>query len=281
MGRTHTSIAMTSSGDGIASQIIADGQRSSAPAQPCVIGATGGSGTRVFARLASAGGLAIGGDRNEAEDSLPIERFLNAWVVPFCEGGGYTPPYPAPPGMVEALTAAFDEHVASNSQGHRGHHGWKSPRSLYILPFLAQRFPGLRFLHVVRDGRDMAMSGNQLQLARYRELLLSQAERDWSEAEQSIALWNRINRRAAEVGARLGHAYLRVRLEDLCAWPVEVTTRVFHFFDLPGDPSRASQLVAPPASLGRWQRADSTVVARLEEIAGTTLKHFGYLTTAR
>jgi hypothetical protein len=243
-------------------------------AEPCVIGATGGSGTRAFARLAENGGLYLGSARNQFEDALPIERFLDAWLVPFWTGGGYLPPHPSPPGMDEDFAAALREQFAGHPDA--GPRGWKCPRSLYLLPFLAQRFPDLRFLHVVRDGRDMALSSNQLQLARYGTLVLPAAEQEWPEAERSIALWGRINGLAADLGERLGNGYLRVRLEDLCARPVEVTRRVFRLFGLPGDPREAARLVESPASLGRWRSADPELAARLEEIGGGALRRLGY-----
>jgi hypothetical protein len=252
-----------------------EGRPQTGPAFPCVIGATGGSGTRVFARLAAQGGLAIGAERNEFEDALPIEHFLDRWLAEFWRQGGAEPPHAAPPGMDEAFAAAFGRHLAGEAAA--GPRGWKSPRSLYVLPFLAQRLPDLRFLQVVRDGRDMALSANQLQLARYGELLLSAAERQRPEAERSIILWNRVNLWAADAGERLGAAYLRIRFEDLCARPAAVTKEVFRFFDLPGDPRRAARLVAPPESLGRWRRADPELAARLEEAGGPALRRFGYL----
>lgn len=244
-------------------------------AHPCVIGATGGSGTRAFARLAAAGGLAIGTERNEFEDALPVERFLDRWLLPFWQGGGGRAPHPAPPGMDEDFAATLAE-LWPGGVGDDGRCGWKSPRSLYVLPFLAQRLPDLRFLHVVRDGRDMALSANQLQLGRYGTLLLTPEEQGWPEPERSIALWRLINTWAADVGAGLGSAYLRVRWEDLCARPVPTARRVFRFFDLPGDPRPAARLVETPASLGRGRRADPRMVARLEEIAGPVLDRFGY-----
>ena len=251
-----------------------EGRPLTASPETCVIGATGGSGTRVFARLAERGGLFIGAERNEFEDALPIERFLDNWLVPFWKAGGYQPPHPSPPGMEKDFMAVLQEQFAGHDPG--GPRGWKCPRSVYVLPFLAQRCPGLRFLHVVRDGRDMALSSNQLQLARYGAMLLSPAEQEWPEAERSIVLWSRINRLAAECGARLGRAYLRARFEDLCAQPVAVTGKVFRFFRLPSDPREAARLVEPPESLGRWRRADPELVARLERIGGDALRRFGY-----
>lgn len=245
------------------------------PAYPCVIGATGGSGTRVFARVAAQGGLALGQERNACEDALEIERFLDRWLIPFWKNGGNQRPHPSPPGMDEDLAATLAGHFAGEKD-HRGPRGWKSPRSLYLLPFWAQRFPDLRFLHLVRDGRDMALSTNQLQLGRYSSILLSPAQQEWSEPERSIALWCLINGWAAEIGERLGPAYLRVRFEDLCDRPTEVIARIYRFFDLPGNGRRSAHLVEPPESLGRWRLADPRLIARLEEIGGAVLRRFGY-----
>ena len=55
--------------------------------------------------------------------------------------------------------------------------GWKEPRSVYLLPFLAAELPGLRFLHVVRDGRDMAFSENQVQLRKHGDAVLGRERR--------------------------------------------------------------------------------------------------------
>jgi hypothetical protein len=245
------------------------------PAYPCVIGGTGGSGTRAFARLAARAGLWIGEERNEFEDALPIEHFLEAWLVPYWQGGS-APPHTAPPGIDEALASALAQLEQGSGATCRAR-GWKSPRSLYLLPYLAQRFPNLRFLHVLRDGRDVALSSNQLQLGRYGEMLLSPAEQTLGEAERSILLWSSVNSWASAIGDRLGHAYLRVRLEDLCSRPVATSRAVLRFFDLRGSARLAAGVVEIPATLGRYRRADPSLVARLEALAGEALRRFGYL----
>ena len=47
---------------------------------PGVIGATGGSGTRVLARIVLRGGMFIGSDRNRSEDALDFAAFSDRWV---------------------------------------------------------------------------------------------------------------------------------------------------------------------------------------------------------
>ena len=50
----------------------------------------------------------------------------------------------------------------------------KNPRSMFLLPFFDSYFPALKFIHIVRDGRDMAYSKNQNQLHKHGSTLLDQ-----------------------------------------------------------------------------------------------------------
>ena len=142
--------------------------------------------------------------------------------------------------------------------------GWKEPRSVYLLPFLAAELPGLRFLHVVRDGRDMAFSENQVQLRKHGDAVLGAS--DEPEALRSIALWREVNLRAADFGEReLGDRYLRIRFEDLCARAGgHACAEVLRFFGLDGDAERiAAEEVQAPADARPLARGGPGSCARL------------------
>ena len=62
--------------------------------------------------------------------------------------------------MVDDFRRVLEDHCAPIAANPRPW-GWKEPRSIYLLSFLHRHLPALRFLHVVRDGRDMALSKNQ------------------------------------------------------------------------------------------------------------------------
>jgi hypothetical protein len=94
--------------------------------------------------------------------------------------------------------------------------GWKEPRSIYLLRFWNETMLGLRFLHFLRDGRDMAFSKNQSQLNWHGRAVLGDELEKARTATRSIALWNSTWRRPATASATSAH-YLRVRFEDLCA----------------------------------------------------------------
>jgi Sulfotransferase family len=243
---------------------------------PNVIGATGGSGTRVVARIVREGGLFTGADLNAYEDALPFGAYSDRRVNEFIGEAGR----PASEDLLEGMRTDLDSLVRAHLADlppTAGAWGWKEPRSIYYLPFLDAAMPSVRFLHFVRDGRDMAFSENQTQLVKHGDVLLRDELRKAKTPVRSVAVWSRVNSAAADYGEeRLGDRYLRVRFEDLCARPADVLERIFEFFGLAGDPAAAAGQVRPPDTLGRWHRRRQGVVDDLQRVAGPALARFGY-----
>jgi len=242
---------------------------------PRVIGATGGSGTRVLARITRAGGLFIGARLNDYEDALDFGAYSDRWINPFVSANGSLPDAERQE-MTSELATIVERHCADLPADALGW-GWKEPRSIYLVPFLRAQMPTLRFLHFVRDGRDMAFSDNQFQLKKHGSAAL-ESRISWRRPVRSIALWSRVNQMAADFGEReLGPDYLRVRFEDLCAEPRAAVERIYTFFGLVGYVDAAASEVQPPQTLGRWRERPSRLVARLEREAQPALRRFGYL----
>ena len=248
---------------------------------PLVIGATGGSGTRVIARIAKHAGYNLGSRLNSSEDALEFYSFHDIWINPFVfaqgRGEAMTPWQSAR--MKEGFHAALARHIPeAERRGTRW--GWKAPRSIYLLSFLSAQFPQLKFIHVLRDGRDMALSPNQNQLRKHGRAALRWRERLFrSIPERSALLWEKINLRAADYAeARLRGNYLLVRFEDLCAEPLETTARIVNFLEAPIDPAPIAQTeITAPKTLGRWRDCSPRIVSRLETLAAASLRRFGYL----
>ena len=248
---------------------------------PLIIGATGGSGTRVVARLARQANFNLGTHLNEADDALEFRSFHDEWINRFLVAEQRQAKLPND--EAEQMAQAFHEIVArhlSRADRTNAHWGWKAPRSIYLLPFLHAQFPDLKFIHVLRDGRDMAFSKNQNQLHKHGPAVLTRRER-WfnSQPGQAILLWERVNLRAAEYGqSRLGENYLAVRFEDLCQAPVETTARLLRFLEADLDAvAIAGVEIAPPLSLGRWRKQPARLISKLERLAAVSLRKFCYI----
>jgi len=252
-----------------------------AQSAPLVIGATGGSGTRVIARIAKHVGYDLGSKLNPAEDALELYSFFDAWIDPFIRAQGQaramTPWQSAR--MKEDFYGALARHIPEAERRGRLW-GWKAPRSIYLLPFFHSECPHIKFIHLLRDGRDMALSSNQNQLRKHGAAVLRFRERLFhSTAERSLLLWQKINLFAADFGeSRMAGNYLRVRFEDVCRSPLENVTRIVNFLEAPVDPEPIARTeITPPKSLGRWRECSQNTISRLEATGAAGLRRFGYL----
>jgi hypothetical protein len=243
---------------------------------PRVIGATGGSGTRVLAGIARGGGMFTGTKLNDYEDAVEFGAYSDRWINPWVSANG-TMPDPELEKMTSELDALVTRHCAEMPADARCW-GWKEPRSIYLLPYFDAVMPTIRYVHFVRDGRDMAFSENQNQLRKHGDVILDREQEQLPRPLRSIVVWTRVNERAADYGEQvLGERYLRIRFEDLCSEPAATARRVFDFFELEGDAEGvAEEAVRPPSTLGRWQDEDPVTVRGLEDIAGRVLERFGY-----
>jgi hypothetical protein len=220
----------------------------------------------------------IGVDLYGSEDPPELGIFSDRWINLFMTRDSWGLPADVERAMARELTAIIGRHLGDHDPD-LGIWGWKEPRSIFLLPFFHRQFPLMRFVHVLRDGRDIALSENQNQLNKHGHTLLSPMETHESQASRSMLLWSRLNVMAADYGERaLGARYLRLRFEDLCREPRTTIARLFGFLGLEhGATTLALKEVAPPPSLGRWRVQDPELVTRLEEIGRAALGRFGYL----
>lgn len=244
---------------------------------PNVIGATGGSGTRVLARIVRAGGMFIGTNLNPYEDALDFGEFSDRWIDGSLAADGELDG--ATLAQMRSELADIVARHCADFPDEMVRWGWKEPRSIYLVPFFDAELPALRFVHFVRDGRDLAFSDNQTQLVKHGRAVLGANASKLKKVQQSIALWNVVNERAADYGEQvLGDRYLRVRFEDLCGDPAGTARAVYDFFGLRGDAEGvALEAVSPPDTLGRWRDEKPVTVRALEDIAEPSLRRFGYL----
>lgn len=258
--------------------------RSSRPGldAPIVVGGTGGSGTRVVKTLLSQSDVFMGGDLNAAGDAMPFEPLLERWINPLLARTSSLS-Y-----RLGDVTWQLRRQVAGEFRRKLWHHltdlppdsirwGWKNPRSLYILPFVHAVFPRMYFVHVMRDGRDIAMSDNQNQYRKHYTSLFGCGPGD-NHLIESCRMWARTNADAADWGeTTLGRRYVRLRLEDLCATPEETAAGLLDELGL--DPGRAAGVIGSLLRLptiGRWRTLPEELGERMTVAASLTLRRFGY-----
>ena len=166
---------------------------------------------------------------------------------------------------------------------------------MQYLPLLERLFPDARFVHLVRDGRDAALSFLAVPRRDHdRGLGLSHATPSGFACQ-----WASEVRDARALGERVGERYLELRYEELVVDPATELERVCAFAELRYDEAmlgyvgqtdsakkRHQQRLNEPPRVGRAGLADGDVGrhdrAAFEEVAGDLLAELGYeVTTPR
>jgi hypothetical protein len=108
--------------------------------------------------------------------------------------------------------------------------GDKTPRYTEFLNELRGLFPEARFLHVVRDPRDIAVSLFHHALrAGHSDALTSGSQTQVELATSTAQLWMRAQERFAHFIERYPEQCLEIKYEDLCREPRETMVRGFRF----------------------------------------------------
>ncbi|HSB62038.1 MAG TPA: sulfotransferase [Vicinamibacteria bacterium] len=119
----------------------------------------------------------------------------------------------------EGLRAFYALYAARFSKPRWGD---KTPDHGRHIPTIRELLPEARFIHLIRDGRDVALSLRPLWFAPGRDM--TTLARSWAERV-----------RTARAGAAGHPAYLEVRYEELVASPEAVLRRIAAFLDLEFD----------------------------------------------
>ena len=147
-----------------------------------------------------------------------------------------------PAGDAAGAVRAFFEAYAEKQGKPRW--GDKTPAYMLSVQRIGRTLPESRFIHLIRDGRDVALS----QTAR--------ALNEQPPAAEQAARWVKRIRKSREQAAALkGARYVEARYEDLVRDPEATLRRICEFVDLPWD----------EAMLSYHERA----AERLTEMAGT------------
>ncbi len=276
------------------------------PSEPLVaIGGIGGSGTRVVAAAVSALGVHLGDDLNGSLDNLTFTLLFKdrsaaqlsapdfaARAALFRRAMHGDRDFQESERRLLASLAVADrpaqglpQHSAEWLQlrvqrvlaGEAGHQlapgrawGWKEPNTHVLLPQLRQCFPGLRYIHVVRNGLDMAFSSNLNQLDFWGEWWLGRAVARGP--RDALAYWCAVQRKAMRWKRELGVGFLWLDYDALCRDPVPVLEALAAFLGAPaGAVEGLLPLIESPASLGRASACpldafDAADVAFLREL---------------
>lgn len=224
---------------------------------------------RYYRRLASYGDLAVDGNLERLVGDIGTERFFVrsrkfgvrldvARAVRECEPRTYG----------GALVSIFRQVAAAQQMTRWGD---KTPEYIRHLPLLLELFPRAQFIHIVRDGRDVALSGYEMHFG-------------CKNAYTAAIEWRTAVDHGRHFGAALPEgAFIEIRYEDLLRVPGDVMARLIGFLEIHDDGALERRVRAQvpselrPGNSGKWKRlmpaGDQLLFAAL---AGETLRACGY-----
>jgi hypothetical protein len=168
----------------------------------------------------------------------------------------------------------------------------QTPETVFVAHAVALAFPQARFVHLVRDGRDVACSLLERGWLRAQRtgsddagLALGAHSRFWVEPGREVefsaasdvrrAAW--AWRRYAEAAAA-GGPLLEVRYERLASDHVAVAAELADFLDVSAEPLVEALAAAHDLSVGRYrQELEPAQIREIEAEAGALLRRLGYL----
>jgi len=169
------------------------------------------------------------------------------------------------PGVVYAIFSSVARQMGKERVGN------KNPSYWQILPQLATWFPEAKFLHIVRDGRDTALS---LLKVPWGPSNVFSCAKMWTRALAGVETFQ-----SQFTTARV----LTVRYEDVLINPADVAERLSTFLGLTLSPDGPTRLAMEIQKGGRshnfnkWKTHMSENDIRVfEAVAGSWLQHYGY-----
>ena len=191
-----------------------------------------------------------------------------------------------PPG--KAIAAVYETYAAALGKPRWGD---KTPMYMQRLATLERLLPDARYVHLIRDGRDCALS--------FLQMPRGIVTRSWAyptDAAGFACQWRAEVRAAQALGHRAGGRYLEIRYEELVERPDEVVRLICEHVEIPFEPSmleyagdvdvstkpHQQSLARPPTAGLRDWRADmpATDERAFEAVAGDLLAALGYETRA-
>lgn len=264
--------------------------------KPVAISGVGGSGTRVIAQMLMNLGYYMGSDLNSANDNLWFSLL-------FCRPNWFINPGKKNRKLISKGLKVFEKVMtgsclsagelvfiarASLERAHRDHDlwpfkriwtilqpkiidkskyigwGWKEPITHIYVEYLREHFKELKFIHVIRNGLDMAYSKNKAQLRSWGWFFgvdIPNSAKLLPKA--ALEYWIKANLRAIAIGEEMGdEKFLLVNFDNLCVSPESEVKRILSFLQIETSGAEFSSLCMlpkKPKSCGRYKQKDLSI----------------------
>ena len=260
--------------------------RATQAVSPVFVGGIGGSGTRILATLLRALGYHIGEDLNDSLDNLWFTAFFKRNAVCTMDDLEFERLYAAFRSVSSGIASKFPinlQEIEAAMLDPREQHplpwllqrkasllhhlanlqikplwAWKEPNSHIVAPRIMALDSEIRYIHLARNGLDMALSTNQNQLRFWGHLAMSDIRSEFRPA-QSLSYWCWAEQCVQQLREEYPERVLWVRYEDLCHRTNQAGKELARFLDSSETVVERilENVVETPLTIGRFRQLDT------------------------
>jgi hypothetical protein len=159
--------------------------------------------------------------------------------------------------------------------------GWKFPETYLIGNIVEATFPDARYIHMIRDGRDLAFKmhlTDDPNRGLGRALLKHLNAVDKPDYFQAALSWDFQVRRFSTLAAELGDRLHTLTFEALCRNPIGEMEKIASFLDVPmtNDCRNYLKDEVNPTKVAQFRKENAAKVAEVENLLSETLTRYGY-----
>lgn len=227
---------------------------------PVFVGGVGGSGTRVVTDILMKIGLFMGDNLNSSNDYMELSNLLPKFRELMQFHGTKSNPE-----IIDFIHRQIKQVQQSilNAKQHQCESkgwGWKVPPNFFILEYLNEHFPDLKYIHVIRHGLDMAFSSNRNQLFNWG-FYFDINTKELSLPKASLKYWIKANRFAINLCHKImPERFFLLYFDNLCLEPRTVVKELSSFLKIEEiDIDNLIELIKIPNSIGRYKREDISI----------------------
>lgn len=249
---------------------------------PVVLLGRGHSGTRVLAWMCVHLGVKLGTSSPHVEGDPDDVTFTNKIKALAAHNLDVTSPAQVREPALRRFKAAVSKYYAGLGNPS-GMWGWKFPETYLIGPYVARTFPRARYLHLVRDGRDVAFKRHLTDNPRHRvgrALLTACNALGLSDHLRAAASWAyQVDRFDAFRDHLPASGVFDIRFEDLCSAPTQSAERLSAFLGAPMTDACREYAAAgiDTRKVAEYRNQDPRLVDEVEGRIAPTLRRYRYV----
>jgi len=243
---------------------------------PIVLMGRGHSGTRLLSTICDLLGVSLFANNKSGSGDTSDTKFTKAIISSACDVMGSGNKLEGIDVFKKAVWKYFLLHDGAEKWG------WKFPETFLIPEIVHATFPNAKYIHILRDGRDLAFKSHLTDnpLKKLGKLILKKLDTFDKPAHiQAASSWAyQVNNFLSFSDSLPSNQIMHFKFEALCTDPIKISTQIADFLELPMTDDCLNFIKKIDASkIGQYKENDPTKLAEVSQYLQSDLKKLNYL----